>query len=391
MVAKRILSPKPIFDEGLLAAALEEIEAKTLHITSIWSHLVANKDATPAQVPGLPHGAYTMLEQKFATLTSKVASQRTSADGTTTKLLVELQDGMKVEAVIMRHDASAGKYNGAQRPGGLRATLCISSQVGCQMGCTFCATGTMGMKANLAAGEIVEQLVHALRVTPIRNIVFMGMGEPLNNYDAVRTAVRAFTGRAFGLSPNHITVSTVGVIPRMLTLTQDMPGVNLALSLHAPSQELRLKIVPAARAYPLTRLMAALDSYMQSSGRSVLVEYVMLRGVNDSRQVAQELGALLQHCKSNVVVNLIPYNPTSVDAEYQPSTPEDVVAFQKILREGHGIHTTVRQEMGQDINGACGQLVVETGAASEISARRDGIGGMPGPPRVRDIEEMCGA
>ncbi|KAL2642086.1 hypothetical protein R1flu_009673 [Riccia fluitans] len=160
-------------------------------------YLLANQDAEPREVPDLPKAAYSLLESHFKSTTSKLKSEHFSSDGTTIKLLIELQNGQAVESVIMRHDASAGKYAGGPRQGGPRATLCVSSQVGCNMGCTFCATGTMGLKGNLSAGDIVEQLVHANRITPIRNIVFMGMGEPLNNYQAVLQAIKTMIGPQF--------------------------------------------------------------------------------------------------------------------------------------------------------------------------------------------------
>ena len=209
-------------------------------------------------------------EEEFVTITSKIASQRTSEDGTTTKLAVELQDGHVVESVIMRHSNS-------------RATLCVSSQVGCAMGCTFCATGTMGIRGNLCSGEILEQLVHASLVLLqddttnhnsctgnnnaqqklIRNIVFMGMGEPLNNYKNVVEACRVMIDRKrWNLAHGHVTVSTVGVTPKMRQLTRDLPEINLALSLHAPNQKLRQSIVPTAKQYPIQDMVQALHEHM---------------------------------------------------------------------------------------------------------------------------------
>lgn len=373
-VARKAPRKNSVFDVEVLKTELERIGVKALHVYTIWTHVLAHLDTQAHDVPGLPHAAVDMLKEKFSTLTSQVQNQQTSADGSTTKLLIRLQSGQLVEAVIMRHDAGAGKYAGGPRQGGPRATLCVSSQVGCQMGCTFCATGTMGLKGNLSSGEIVEQLVHASQVTPIRNIVFMGMGEPLNNYKAVVEGARIMTGRCFGLSPTHITISTVGVVPRMLSIANDLPGVNLALSLHAPTQELRCQIVPTAKAYPLHKLMDALHSYQTASERSVLIEYVMLAGINDSEEVAHQLGLLLKDCK--VVVNLIPYNPATT-SDFKATSQEDLTTFQKILRGQYGIRTTIRQEMGQDIAGACGQLVVSQSVKQT--------------PKVTDIEELCKA
>ena len=199
------------------------------------------------------------------------------------------------------------------------------------MGCTFCATGTMNLLANLTTGEILEQLYLANRIEPITNVVFMGMGEPLDNYDAVVRAINCMTDEAwFGLSKNKVTLSTVGVAPRMEQLAREAPHVNLALSLHAPSQELRASIMPAARAFPLPRLLAAMDYHIAHCSRHVLVQYVLLGGVNDSDEAAHELGALLKG--RNVILNLIPYNPTNVGIEFKTPTEQEVEGFQKNAR-----------------------------------------------------------
>ena len=203
--------------------------------------------------------------------TSKVAGSSMSSDGETVKLLVQLQDGLSVEAVIMTY---AGSSSSEDSVGKQRATVCVSCEVGCQMGCTFCATGTMGLLAELTPGEIVEQLVHARAVKAVRNVVFMGMGEPLNNYNAVTAAVRLMIHpQVFALKQRSITVSTVGVMHRLASLARDLPGVSLALSLHAPNQELRRLIVPSAQAFKLHKLMAAVDAYMAATGNRVFIEY----------------------------------------------------------------------------------------------------------------------
>ncbi|GBG71092.1 hypothetical protein CBR_g8391 [Chara braunii] len=379
MVLRRQLNPQSIFDEEELRAAFEKNDIKPLHIATVWNYVLSGiakrscNDQMPtrpnfADIKDLPVVAHNVLQLDFSAFTSEVIREQMSVDGSTTKLLIQLQDGKQVETVIMHHDASAGRYAGQPRGGGPRTTLCVSSQVGCQMACSFCATGTMGLQGNLTAGEIVEQLVHALRFTPnIRNVVFMGMGEPLNNYDAVLQSVRSMcSGKCFRLSPNHITISTVGIIPRMKTLASDLPGVNLALSLHAPSQELRAAIVPAARAYRLDKLVAALDAYQAASGRTVFVEYVMLAGVNDSEPIAHQLGSLLKG--RQVFVNLIPHNSVSAaTSAHSASSPADVRRFQEVLRESYGLHATVRQEMGGDIAGACGQLVVSNFVTDEAN------------------------
>ncbi|RHY31348.1 hypothetical protein DYB32_003619 [Aphanomyces invadans] len=346
MVKKRVLSPAPLLDPALLTAFVEANGLKLVHAQKIWKHISAQvqtqstANISVRDVLHLPSHAYPLLEDSFATFTTTVTEQHTSSDGTV-KLLITLQDGHNIESVIMKHSG--------------RNTLCVSSQVGCQMGCTFCATGTMGIIADLCAGEILEQLAHAFRVAPIRNVVFMGMGEPLNNYDAVLTAIRAMTD-IFGLAPKYITLSTVGVIHRIRQLKQDAPLVRLALSLHAPTQDLRVQIVPTAKAYPLDKLMLAIDDHLKDrENRMVMMEYIMLKDVNVAPDTAHDLGRLLQG--KSVHINLIPYNATDVDAEFQSPSPDEIVAFKDILRAEY--HLKVRENHGMDIDGACGQLAVK--------------------------------
>ena len=246
MVKKRTLSPLPIFDQNVLPEFLLQHDFKELHAMAIWRHLAQNPTHTFREIPGIPIRLVELLEQQFVHYTTTLVAEQKSSDGTV-KLLLKLQDGHAIESVIMKHKG--------------RNTLCVSSQVGCQMGCTFCATGTMGIIADLWSGEILEQLAYANNVAPIRNVVFMGMGEPLNNYDAVLKAIQAMTS-VFGLAPKHITLSTVGIIHRIRQLTKDAPLVRLALSLHAPTQELRSEIVPSSKAYPLDKLMQAIDEHL---------------------------------------------------------------------------------------------------------------------------------
>ncbi|CAA6667413.1 unnamed protein product [Spirodela intermedia] len=352
------MAVRSVFDAGALRSEFESAGISTKFLPLIWRHALDNPNCDLEDVPSLPSAAYPLLRDKFRTMTSSVASAVDSADGTTTKLLVRLQNGSYIEAVIMRYDTRLGKYDGKPRPGGLRSTLCVSSQVGCKMGCKFCATGTMGFKSNLSSGEIVEQLVHALRLSNIRNIVFMGMGEPLNNYSAVVEAVKVVTGSPFQLSPKRITISTVGIIHAINKFLGDLPNVNLAVSLHAPDQETRCQIMPAARAFPISRLLDSLQVYQKTCGQKIFIEYIMLDGVNDQEQHAHQLGNVLEPLK--VVVNLIPFNPVGggTSSHYKATPSQTVLSFQKILRGVYNIRTTVRQQMGQDISGACGQLVV---------------------------------
>ncbi|XP_028767711.1 uncharacterized protein LOC114725376 isoform X1 [Neltuma alba] len=356
---------RSVFDAGDIRREFENAGLDAKFVPVIWKHVVQNQKQNgeceefdwQKQVPSLPSAAYSLLHSKFKKpLSSSVHSVFHSADNLTTKLLIKLHNGALVETVIMRYDTRLGKYGGKPRPGGLRSTLCISSQVGCKMGCKFCATGSMGFKSNLSSGEIVEQLVHASCLSEIRNVVFMGMGEPLNNYSALVESIRVMTGLPFQLSPKRITISTVGIIHAINKLHNDLPGLNLAISLHAPLQDIRCQIMPAARAFPLEKLMDALREYQRNSQQKILIEYIMLDGVNDEEQHAHQLGKLVETFQ--VVVNLIPFNPIGTLSQFRTSNEEKVSRFQKILRGNYGIRTTVRKQMGQDISGACGQLVV---------------------------------
>lgn len=355
MVKRRILSPNPLFDPALLTAALEENHINPIWLSKTWNRILYSHSIgksyeegiqTVLDTNGCPKAMQALLTGKdFSLMTSTVKEENTSKDGSTTKLVVELQDKQLVESVIMRHAT--------------RTTLCVSSQVGCQMGCTFCATGTMGLLGNLHAGEIVEQLLHANKRAKITNIVFMGMGEPLNNYDNVLKAIEMMVDpRLFGLRKTRVTLSTVGVVPYMYKLTKEAPYVTMALSLHAPTQEIRQQIVPAAKAWKMEKLLAALDDHIEKTGRKVLCEYVVIKDVNDMDEVAHELGRVAQG--RNVHINLIPYNPTDVPHDYKPPTEEQLYKFFDILRHEYKVFTTVRVEMGQDIAGACGQLALST-------------------------------
>ena len=263
-----------------------------------------------------------------------------------------------------------------------RLTLCLSSQVGCDQGCTFCATGRMGLLRSLSAGEMCEQAVLALAEarSPVSRVVWMGMGEPLANYDPLLASVRWLTSSrakgGLGLHASHVTVSTVGVIPRIARLAADLPGVRLALSLHAPTQALREMVVPSARAWRLPELLAAASAFEAAPGGSPpMMEYVLLAGENDGEEAARGLGELLQG--RGWTLNLIPYNPGGATHHSAPSR-EAVEAFQRALRSGWGVNTTVRRTMGSEVGAACGQLAtavdIEDLAAAPRAGERGGGG-----------------
>jgi 23S rRNA (adenine2503-C2)-methyltransferase len=292
-----------------------------------------------------------------------VRSELHSKDDRTRKILLELSDGKLIESVLMLYPPLGESC--------ARATVCVSSQAGCAFGCTFCATGQMGFDRHLTAGEIVAQVLYfarELRTAPwtaagllgskpiehITNIVLMGMGEPLHNYDNVLQALRILnTAEGFNLGARHMTVSTVGLVPAIRKLSQEPLQVNLAISLHAPTDELRGRTMPVNRKYPLQELLAACKDYIAVTGRQVTFEYVLIAGVNDTPTHAHQLGQILAPLQQFAHVNCIPVNAT--DASYRPSGPDAIRMFRTILWE-HGVSNSVRAERGDDIAAACGQL-----------------------------------
>jgi 23S rRNA (adenine2503-C2)-methyltransferase len=268
-------------------------------------------------------------------------TMRASEDEMTVKWLWQTGDGAQVETVLMR---SAD-----------RATVCVSSQAGCAMGCTFCATGQAGFERHLDAAEIVEQVVRAQHVTPARvsHVVFMGMGEPLANVEPVLAALERLHDD-FGLSARHLTVSTVGVVPGMRALAQHQLPVTLAVSLHAPDDALRATLVPLNRRYPINSVLDAAREYAAIKGRRVTFEYACIAGVNDFPQQAEMLAGRLTGLRGGAHVNLIPLNPTGA-FEGQAPDRERINRFAARLAAA-GVTVTVRRNRGVDIDAACGQL-----------------------------------
>ncbi|HEX2086602.1 MAG TPA: 23S rRNA (adenine(2503)-C(2))-methyltransferase RlmN [Solirubrobacteraceae bacterium] len=269
----------------------------------------------------------------FSTLTPVREAQ--SRDGTL-KVLFHTHDGRPVEAVLMRY-----------RDG--RRSLCLSSQSGCPLTCTFCATGAMRFGRNLSQSEILDQALHFRRIEDVDHAVFMGMGEPLMNLDAVLAAARRLPD--LGITHRRTTISTVGWLPGIDRLTDDPAPIRLALSLHAPDDALRSQIMPVNERYPLADVLAACRRWHERKKRRVFIEYVMLAGVNDRYEQALQLARLLG--ADTFKVNLIPYNPTG--GPYEGSTREAIDTFRAVLEE-HGVPATVRLTRGRDIDAACGQL-----------------------------------
>ena len=330
-------------------------ELNPVHVARLWNYLYIELAASLEAMPELPPKLRARLAAETQLGVLPTALETASGDGFTHKFLLALEDAEKIETVLMR-------FTG-------RVTACMSSQVGCAMGCVFCATGQMGYTRHLTPGEIVAQAVHVARALRtardpqrLRNIVLMGMGEPLHNYDAVMTAIdilRDETGLALGAE--RITLSTVGVVPGILRLAAEKRPLHLAVSLHAATQAERAALVPAAKKWPLDELMAACRTYSETTGRRIFYEWTLIEGKNDSEAHARAVGELLRGLSAQV--NLIPLNPTSGYAG-APTRSDAAKRFQKILADEFQLPSTVRQRRGIDIAAGCGQLAVAEASGS---------------------------
>jgi 23S rRNA (adenine2503-C2)-methyltransferase len=313
-----------------------------------------------ASMRTLPTALRSQLEREAVIAGPRVRTELVAKDGRTRKLLLELADGKLIESVLMLYPATAESK--------ARATVCVSTQAGCAFGCTFCATGQMGFDRHLSAGEIVAQVVYfsrELRRNPweapdgriidhVSNLVFMGMGEPLHNYDQTLKAVRILNmPEGLNIGARHMTISTVGVVPRILRLAEEPLQVNLAISLHAPTNAMRLQTMPVTRKYPIEAILDACKTYTAKTNRQVTFEYILLAGVNDQPEHARALGELLAPLRRLSHVNLIPVNATA--AKYRMPSGDAIRAFRDMLRQV-GISNSVRVERGDDIAAACGQL-----------------------------------
>ena len=302
-----------------------------------------------AAMTDLPVALRARLAHELPMTSLPAVAEQRSADGSTRKVLLRLDDGNSVESVLMEYDPTDAARG--------RETVCVSTQVGCAMGCTFCATGQQGFLRNLRPAEITRQVLHFARGLReegrhVTNIVFMGMGEPLANYAALMKAITILTSpEAFGLGARRITVSTVGLVPMIRRLASERLQVGLAVSLHTPDDEQRRKLVPTAR-FSVEEILAAADDYAAATGRRYTVEYALIEKKNDTPELARRLVALVRG--RNCHVNLIPVNPTA-NPSTRRSSRGRVIEFEQILRDG-GINATVRVEKGVDIAAGCGQL-----------------------------------
>lgn len=337
--------PYDVLAQTLAADGLHSSHARTLWRT-LYRELAID---LPGTVPAsfLPPLARWIDRHaaRFTFHAPAVADEIPSADGLTRKFLLRLDDGQTVETVLMAY------------PG--RHTACLSTQAGCAMGCVFCATGQMGFARHLRPGEIVAQVLHVQRVLRaagqpgLRNLVLMGMGEPLHNYANLMAALDIITDtRGLNLGPRRISISTVGVVPGILRLAEEQRPYNLAVSLHGASEAERAALVPASRRWPLAELIAACRTYGAKTGRRIFFEWTLIAGVNDSPGIAARLSLLLAGLDAHV--NLIPLNPTTGFG----GTPTETVAadaFQRVLQDA-GFPCTIRQRRGIDVAAGCGQL-----------------------------------
>jgi len=344
-----------------------------VHAARVWSYLYWNCADSWSAMPEVPSKVISRLEETLSLSGLPVQREAVSSDGHTRKFLLQVAGGRAVESVLMR-------FTG-------RATACISSQVGCAMGCVFCATGQMGFRSNLRPGEIIGQVLHVQGLlrrhgveqavqgasgeatlvskgesseSRLRNIVLMGMGEPLHNYEAVMKAVDIFRDPSgLALAGDRITLSTVGVIPGIVRLADEGRRVHLAVSLHGATQEEREALVPVAKRWPLDSLMEACRYFSSKLQRRVFFEWTLIDGVNDGEAQARAVGRLVQGMPAQV--NLIPLNPTQGFGG-APGRSEAAKRFQRILDEEFQIPSTVRQRRGIDIAAGCGQLAVSAEA-----------------------------
>ena len=360
--------PVSTLDAGALAGLLARYRAPAFRATQIGDAVWRPHVTAVEEVAQLPAGLRSALGSELLWNVVDASAVSEADDGRTLKILGRLDDGQSIETVAMETAATERRRR--------RSTVCVSSQVGCAVGCPFCATGQMGLTRNCTAAEIVDQVRLAGRLLaerglgPVTHVVYMGMGEPLANYDAVAGSLRVLTGEA-GLSARRITVSTSGVVPAIDRLAGEGIPVTLAISLHAANDLARDRLVPLNRAHPIATLLAAADRYASATGRRVTIEWCLIGGINDSPADADQLREAAYRLQAHV--NIIPMN--HVDGS--PWGPPDRQATERFLSRLAGIRYTTRGTRGAEADAACGQL--RAGLAQRRSVQRDGTLSAPAP------------
>ena len=347
-----LLDIVPSEADARLRSFAEENGERAFRATQVMQHIWRAPRASFQEMRELPGAFRALLDESFSIPRLELSTRQLSADGTE-KFLFRLSDGEHIETVAI--------------PEGSRLTLCISSQAGCALQCSFCATGAMGFARNLRPFEIAGQVREVILLTGRKptNVVFMGMGEPLMNWKSVDPALTILNDEmGLGIGARHITVSTVGVLPGIIALSERKEQFRLALSIHAPTDELRQKLMPINTKYPLADVIEAAGAF----DRRVTFEYVMLGGVNDSRDQAAQLAELARRCKA--FVNLIPLHPGGA-GNFTPTTPHGIAVFARAVR-AKGVEVAIRKSRGMDIAAACGQLRVERlGRRTPVRADED--------------------
>jgi 23S rRNA (adenine2503-C2)-methyltransferase len=327
-----------------MAAFVQELGEPKFRAKQLFQWVYAKCVKTFDEMTNLPAGLRQKLADRAIVALLEEETKQYAAPTRTTKYLFRLSDGQKVESVLMQH-----AYGNS---------VCVTTQVGCRMGCSFCASTFGGLVRNLTAGEIVDQIVMMQRDLPegerIGSVVLMGSGEPMENYDHVLKAIRLMhEPEGLNIGYRHVTVSTSGLVPAMQKLADEGLPITLALSLHAPNDELRSQLMPVNKMFPVAEVLEAARAYGEKTGRRVTYEYILINEVNDNPEQALELAGLLRGSLAHV--NLIPMNPVAERPQYQRPDRDRILAFQELL-EQNGITATVRREMGGDIDAACGQL-----------------------------------
>jgi 23S rRNA (adenine2503-C2)-methyltransferase len=332
--------------EQLQDVLIKELKQPAFRVNQIWYGVYKNLWSQPDEFSNIPKGLREKLFDRYEFQPLVPIQTLKSNDNETEKILFQLNDQKAIETVLMKYDQ--------------RRTLCISTQAGCAMGCVFCATGQMGFKRHLTAGEIVEQVLFFARQLKtddekVTNIVLMGMGEPFHNYEATMKAIDLLGDpNGLGLGARRFTISTVGLVPMIKRFADEKRQVNLAISLHAVDDSERSSLMPVNHKYPIQDVMEACHYYIEKTNRRITFEWALIAGKNDSEQTAQKLAQLLEGLLCHV--NAIPLNPTS-QSIYQASDKNQTIKFQKVL-ERNGIPCTIRLRRGIDIQAGCGQLAI---------------------------------
>lgn len=332
--------------EQLRSWLLEHGQKKS-RATRVWELLYKKRVKSFSEMVDVNEESLRVLSEHFEIQTLREHIIQEAGDGTT-KFLFKLQDGNLIETVLMRQSYGI--------------SVCVTTQVGCNIGCSFCASGLLTKVRDLSSGEIVEQIMKVQHYLDdkgegekVSRIVVMGIGEPFDNFENMIDFLRIMIDhKGLAIGARRITVSTSGLVEKIYQFAKCDLHVNLAISLHAPNDELRTKIMKINRAYPIAELMDAIRYFLKTN-RRIMLEYILLQGVNDREEEAYQLAELVSDLKESVIINLIPYNPVDEHDQYQRSNNDDVVAFYHVLRK-NGIHTNIRQEHGTDIDAACGQL-----------------------------------